>query len=84
MQIFVTMPIGKTITLKVDDDDTLNNVKAMIQGKEGIPRKHQRLIYAGQQLEDEETLSHYNILHESTLQLVPTKPTKPTNQCMNQ
>lgn len=69
-QIFIKTLQGKTITLDVNDDDSIESVKKKINDIEGIPLDQQRLVFNGKQLEDANTLKDYMIDSDSTIHLV--------------
>jgi len=69
-RLFVKTLTGATFITWVQPWMTVEEVKNIIQNKEGISVDIQRFIYGGRQLEDGRTLSDYNIVHDSTIHLV--------------
>jgi len=70
MQLFVKTLTGKTVSIEVEEGESIEDVKAKISEKEGIPPEQQRLIFGGQQLQDSKTLDDYDVGDDSTLHLV--------------
>ncbi|PKY29573.1 ubiquitin-domain-containing protein [Rhizophagus irregularis] len=67
--IYVETLSGMTVSLYVDFNDTLDQVKARIP-IEGVSPDQTRFVLDDKQLEDERTLTDYDMQDNSTLQLV--------------
>ena len=70
MQIFISKYKGKTLTLTVESDYTVLQMKEKF--KEKVPAElmpYIYFIYAGKVLEDSKKLSDYHIVKESTINL---------------
>ena len=70
IQIFIKTLSGKPFTLNVGPYDTVKYVQFLIKLKEGIPIDQQRLIFNGQQLEENRSIADYNIQNDSSLILI--------------
>lgn len=72
-QIFVktlTGPNACTYTIPVSLNQSVYDLKLLIEQKTDVPPDEQRLLFAGKQLEDGRSIHQYNIRAESTLHLV--------------
>ena len=70
MHIFINTLTGRVITLEVEASDRIETVNPKIYDIVGIPPEYQRLVFGGRTLENNRTLSDYNIEKESTIYLV--------------
>lgn len=68
MQIFV---VGdRTHTLQVQPSDSVLTVKQHVAKTTGIAPSEQRLVFAGRQMQDTQTLAEYNVQRGCTFQLL--------------
>jgi len=69
MQIFIQTFYGFIITLDVKPSDIIKNIKNKIHNTDFLPEELQ-LIFEGMQLDENCSISNYNIKQNSTIQLI--------------
>jgi ubiquitin C len=67
MPILVKLPTQKQFTLEVSETELIEDVKSMIEGKEGIPTDRQTLRFREIELENYKTLQDYSISRHAAL-----------------
>lgn len=66
MQLFVKGLSG-ILVVHVNPTDTIGKLKSLIETSEGVEANKQKLVYAGQPLENSDTIESYGIENESTI-----------------
>jgi len=69
-QIFVKSSNNMTFTINITPDETVESLKTQIFNQEGISIDLQKLLFAGELLENDRSLESYNILPLTTIHLV--------------
>mmetsp|Transcript_8312 Transcript_8312/g.14348 ORF Transcript_8312/g.14348 Transcript_8312/m.14348 type:complete len:191 (-) Transcript_8312:321-893(-) len=59
LNIIVKTLTGKEIEIGASANDTINELKALIEEREGIPPEQQRLVFGGKVMSDERLLNDY-------------------------
>ena len=70
LQLFVRTVSGRTLPLQVESGETVEAVKQMLQERENVDVDHQRLVFAGKELDDSKTLESYNLKGDETLEML--------------
>ena len=69
MQIFLLIEQERTVTLLVEENDKISDIKKKIEKIHGIPQYRQILILNCLTLQDDKTLLYYKIKNKDTLSL---------------
>ncbi|KAK0161061.1 hypothetical protein PV327_009578 [Microctonus hyperodae] len=64
----------QTFTIEIDPSKTVKDLKEKIEAQKGFVAQHQKLIYAGKILVDEQPLTEYNIDEKKFIVVMVTKP----------
>ena len=69
IKIFVETLTKDTISLKAKPSSTIKSIKDKIESERKIPVDQQQLAFAKRRLDDDHTLSYYNVQNGSVLYL---------------
>ncbi|XP_055486771.1 ubiquitin-like protein 4A [Leucoraja erinacea] len=78
MRLSVKLLHGTECWLEVSEDETVSNVKVLIEQQLKIPQGQQRLLYKGKALSDEHRLPDYGIRPGAKLNLVVKAVDRPS------
>jgi hypothetical protein len=70
MRIYVKDLASKSFTFEVNPNNTIKDIKRMVQVTGGYSQNLQNLFFKGKRLEDNRTLSYYNIQSEAILHMI--------------
>lgn len=82
MFIYIQFEHLRTLTIYVNNTDTIGLVKGKVRDMEGISPNMQDLFLNNLLLEDEKTVANYNIQKEATLWLILTWPGEDMEICV--
>ncbi|CAF3679616.1 unnamed protein product [Rotaria socialis] len=66
----VNIEDGGTIKLQIEPFNTIREIKEKIQDHEGIPVEQQFLAIGGVEVDDDQTISYYNVGNDSSIHLI--------------
>jgi hypothetical protein len=69
MMVFVRNSKGKKFTFEVDPDEMVEDMKKLIEKREGTPPDRQKLYFNRLKLVDGKPISYFKVRHKSTLDL---------------
>lgn len=70
VKLIVETVVGKQINIEVSPNDTVFQVKEIIEIEEGICINQQKIIYAGRPIIDDAKISSYNFQNGTVLHMV--------------
>lgn len=71
IMIMVTTLSDQLVTLNIDANETVENVKALLEVETGTPHAQQRLVHNGRELQNNSTLSASGVGNGDLIMLVP-------------